>query len=81
MKIVILDGHVINPGDLSWDCLKEFGDLTVYERTPFDDDITIIKRIADANVVFTCKTPITAKIVKMCPEIKFIGIINIKPPA
>ena len=34
MKIVILDGHAVNPGDLSWDFLNKFGEVTVYERTP-----------------------------------------------
>ena len=34
MQIVVLDGHAVNPGDLSWDCLREFGTLSVYDRTP-----------------------------------------------
>ena len=38
MKIVILDGYTENPGDLSWDALRAFGDLTVYDRTPYDDE-------------------------------------------
>ena len=48
MKIVILDGYTVNPGDLSWDGLKEFGELTVYDRTPKDLP-TILERIGDAD--------------------------------
>lgn len=43
MKIVVLDGYTENPGDLSWDGLKKYGELTVYDRTPYEDD-EIIKR-------------------------------------
>ena len=46
MKIVILDGYTENPGDLSWDALRAFGDLTVYERTPYED-AEIARRIGD----------------------------------
>ena len=53
MKIVILDGYTLNPGDLSWDGFKELGEVTVYDRTPFDDVSEIIKfinkRQLDAN--------------------------------
>lgn len=38
MKIVVLDGYTENPGDLSWDGLKKYGELTVYDRTPYEDD-------------------------------------------
>lgn len=47
MKIVILDAYTENPGDLSWDALKQFGELTVYDRTPYDDK-EIARRIRDA---------------------------------
>ena len=56
MKIVILDGFTENPGDLSWEALEAFGDLTVYDRTPYDDAV-IAGRIGDAEVVFTNKCP------------------------
>ena len=49
MKIVVLDGYTENPGDLSWDALKEFGELVVYDRTPVDNDEEIISRIGDAE--------------------------------
>jgi len=53
MNIVILDGHCANPGDLSWEPLREFGELTVYPRTSAKD---VVSRIADADAVMTNKT-------------------------
>ena len=74
MKIVVLDGYTENPGDLSWKSIEEFGELTVYDRTPFDET-TIIQRIGDAEVVFTNKTPISASVLKACPSIRFISVL------
>lgn len=74
MKIVILDGYTENPGDLSWDALGALGELTVYDRTPVDDEAEIIRRIADAEVVFTNKTPITRAVIDACPDMKFISM-------
>ena len=48
MKIVVLDGYTENPGDLSWDEMKKYGELTVYDRTPAED---AVKRIGNAEVV------------------------------
>ena len=56
MKIVVLDGYTENPGDLSWDEMKKYGELTVYDRTPAEE---VVNRIGNAEVVFTNKTPIT----------------------
>ena len=56
MKIVVLDGYVENPGDLSWDGLAALGELTVYDRTSLTDEAEIIARIGDAEIVFTNKT-------------------------
>ena len=75
MKIVILDGYVENPGDLSWDPLAKFGELTVYDRTPLNDEDEIIRRIGDAEVVFTNKTPISARTMDACPNLKFISVL------
>jgi glycerate dehydrogenase len=72
MKIIILDGYTANPGDLSWDGLKKFGDLTVYDRTMQCD---IQKRIADSEIVFTNKTPITKETMDACRNLKFIGVL------
>lgn len=74
MKIVILDGYTENPGDLSWDSLKQFGEVIIYDRTPYEDD-EIIRRIADAEVVITNKTPISKKTIDACPGIKYITVL------
>lgn len=75
MKIVILDGYTENPGDLSWDELAALGELTVYDRTPVEDEAEIIRRIGDAEVVFTNKTPISRNTIDACPSMKFISML------
>lgn len=74
MKIVILDGYTENPGDLSWDALKEFGELTVYDRTPYED-AEIARRIGDAEIVFTNKVPVSKSTLAACPNIKYISVL------
>lgn len=74
MKIVVLDGYTLNPGDLSWEELKAIGELTVYDRTVKEAD-AIIKAIADAEIVFTNKTPITKAILERVPAVKYIGVL------
>ncbi len=74
MKIVILDGYTENPGDLSWDSLKEFGELTVYDRTPYEDEV-IAQRIGDAEVVFTNKCPVRRAVMDVCPNLKYISVL------
>ena len=73
MKIVILDGHALNPGDLSWDWLKEFGQYRFFERTM--GEALTIERIADAEVLLLNKTPITEAILKACPSVKLICVL------
>ena len=75
MKIVVLDGYTENPGDLSWDELGKLGELTVYDRTPVSDEAEIIRRIGDAEVVFTNKTPISKAVIDACPDMKFISML------
>ena len=58
MKIVILDGYTENPGDLSWGALEELGEVVVYDRTPHEDE-EILKRIGNAEAVYTNKTPLS----------------------
>lgn len=72
-KIVVLDGFTENPGDLSWAGFEEFGELTVYDRSPKEE---IIKRIGDANIVYTNKTLLGKKELNACPNIKFIGLLS-----
>lgn len=72
MKIVILDGKAVSPGDLSWDCFREFGEITVYEYTPNDETLS---RVKGANIIMTNKTPITAELLDACPTIKLICVL------
>ncbi|MEX1376436.1 MAG: D-2-hydroxyacid dehydrogenase [Eubacteriales bacterium] len=72
MKIVILDGYTLNPGDLSWSELENLGELTVYDRT---DDEEIVNRIGDAEYIYTNKTPITKETIERCPNMKWIGVL------
>jgi glycerate dehydrogenase len=72
MKIVILDGYTLNPGDLNWDGLKQLGDLTVYDRTPADK---VVERASGAEIVFTNKTPVSEDALNHLPELKFIGVL------
>ena len=75
MKIVILDAYTENPGDLSWKALEQFGELTVYDRTPMNDEVEIIRRINYAEIVLTNKTPINARVIDACPSMKFISVL------
>ncbi len=72
MKIVILDGYALNPGDLSWEFLNQFGEVTVYDRTPGD---LIVSRIGDAEIVILNKCPITAATLDACPSVKLICVL------
>ena len=72
MKIVVLDGYTLNPGDLTWAGLEALGELRIYDRTPAEK---IVERIADADIVYTNKTPVTSRTMEACPGIKFIGVL------
>lgn len=72
MKIVVLDGNALNPGDLSWDAMRALGEFAVYDRTPKDE---VIRRIGDAEIVITNKCEITEEIMEACPSIQYIGIL------
>ena len=72
MKIVVLDGYTLNPGDLSWDELEKLGEVTVYDRTAPEDVIT---RIGDAPVILTNKVVIDRKIMTSCPTLKYVGVL------
>lgn len=74
MKIVVLDGYTENPGDLSWEPIERFGELQVYDRTPYDED-EIIRRIGDAEIVFTNKCPISARVMDACPCLRYISVL------
>jgi len=72
MKIVVLDGFTLNPGDLSWRELEALGEVKVYDRTPKEE---IISRIGDADAILTNKTLLTAETLTACPSVKYIGVL------
>ncbi len=74
MKIVVLDGYTLNPGDLSWRDVEKFGELTVYDRTEKETD-AIIKAIDTAEIIFTNKTPLTEEVLRQAPSVKYIGVL------
>ena len=73
MKIVILDGKGINPGDLSWECFDKFGTVDVYDKTPTPAET--IARLQGATVAVTNKTPIDGAILDACPDVKLICVL------
>ena len=77
MKIIVLDGYTLNPGDLSWTELEKLGDLTVYDRTTYDlsGQDKIIERVGDAEIVFTNKTPLSRQVIDKAPNLKYIGVL------
>ena len=70
-----MDGYTENPGDLSWRGFEDLGRLTVYDRTPPGDQAEIIKRIGDAEIVITNKTPISTAVIDACKRIRYIGVL------
>ena len=75
MKIVVLDGYTENPGDLSWEGLEQFGEVTVYDRTSYEESPLIAQRIGDAEIVVMNKTPISRRTMDACPNIKAIAVL------
>lgn len=72
MKIVILDGHAANPGDLSWKPMEEFGELTVYDRTTAAE---VVERAREADIILTNKVLITQQVIDALPNLKYIGVL------
>jgi glycerate dehydrogenase len=72
MKILFLDGRVINPGDLSWNALLELGELEVFERTPEDE---IVSRARDAEVLLTTRAPVSAATITKLQRLRYIGVV------
>ena len=72
MKIINLDASALNPGDLSWDVLNQFGEVTLYRKT--ESEAQAIARIADHEIVLVNKVPITEKILDACPNIRLICV-------
>ncbi|MFC0772398.1 D-2-hydroxyacid dehydrogenase [Terrimonas alba] len=72
MKIVVLDGYTLNPGDLSWEGLNQLGNVEIYDRTPEEK---ILERCKEAEIVFTNKTPVKAEVLSQLPSLKYIGVL------
>lgn len=72
MKIVILDGRALNPGDLSYDCIRQFGEVTLYQRT--ETEAETIERVGDSEIVLVNKVPITEAVLAACPGIRLICV-------
>ena len=72
MKIAVLDGYGLNPGDLSWSGMEALGELVVYDRTSPSE---LMERSADAEVLITNKTIITAEDMDKLPKLKYIGVL------
>lgn len=73
MKITVLDGFAINPGDLDWGILEPYGSVTVYDRT--DSNEESIARIGDSEIVLVNKTPLPASVIEACPNLRLIGML------
>jgi len=72
MKIVVLDGFALNPGDLSWQEIKRFGDCTIYDRTLPSE---ILQRAQGAEIILTNKTELDANTLSQLPALKYIGVL------
>ncbi|MDR1659407.1 MAG: D-2-hydroxyacid dehydrogenase, partial [Desulfovibrio sp.] len=72
MRIVVLDGYTLNPGDNPWVSLASFGDLAVFDRTEPD---LLIERCKDADVLLTNKTPLRADTLNALPRLKYVVVL------
>ena len=72
MKIVVLDGYTLNPGDLTWDGLKKIGEVEVYDRTPSE---LVAERAKDAEIIFTNKTVLGEAEFSQFPKLRYIGVL------
>ena len=72
MKIVVTDGYTVNPGDLSWESIASFGELSVYERTPPE---LLLERCHEAGIVLTNKVPLKRENLEQLPTLRMIGVM------
>ena len=72
MKIVVLDGYTLNPGDNPWTEVAGLGELVVHDRTPAE---LILTRAAGADILLTNKTPLTAETLAKLPNLKYIAVL------
>ncbi|OAS17123.1 D-2-hydroxyacid dehydrogenase [Paenibacillus oryzisoli] len=72
MNIVVLDGYTLNPGDLDWSGIETLGELVVYDRTAESE---IVERAANADIVLTNKTPLSASTLGQLPKLRYVGVL------
>lgn len=72
MKLTVLDGYAMNPGDLSWDSFSKYADITVFERTPQE---LAVEHIGNSDAILLNKVKITSEILSKCPNLKYIGVL------
>jgi len=72
MKLVVLDGYTLNPGDLSWDKLRGVAEVEIFDRTPPEE---VIARAKDAPLVLTNKVKLPAATIEALPELRYIGVL------
>lgn len=72
MKIAVMDGHGVNPGDMSWKPFEEIGQITVYPRTAPEE---VVAHVGDADIVLTNKTVFNADVISQLPNVKYIGVL------
>lgn len=72
MKITVLDGYGMNPGDMSWDALREYGELTVYPRTSPNE---VVERSCESEILLTNKVVISREVIEALPQLKYVGVL------
>ena len=72
MKIVVLDGRTVNPGNLDWSPVSKHGEFTTYDRTSRED---VLERVGDAEVILTNKTVLDKELIDAMPNLKYIGVL------
>ncbi|MGP1531197.1 MAG: D-2-hydroxyacid dehydrogenase [Treponema sp.] len=72
MKLTVLDGYALNPGDLSWDSFTKYADITVFERTPQE---LAVEHIGNSDAILLNKVKITSDILSKCTNLKYIGVL------
>ena len=73
MKLTVIDGYTMNPGDLSWAQYEKFGQLRVFDHSTDDED-EVIRRIGDSEIVIANKSKVTRRVMDACPNIRFIAV-------
>jgi glycerate dehydrogenase len=72
MRLLVLDGHALNPGDLDWGPLRELGEVEIHPRTSPEE---VVERAAGAEIVLTNKTPLTSEALARLPDLRYIGVL------